>query len=391
MTDYKNRIIGLEYVHSRELDSHPGNWREHGKAQTEALRGVLAEVGVAGALLAYRSARNGGRLTVIDGHLRKDAAPQVWPVLVLDVDDAEADYILATHDPLAAMAQADAAALDALLSSVNTRDAAVQAMLAELAQEAGLYPPKETVDAEPQVDRAEELRQKWGVESGDLWQLGEHRLICGDCTDSAVVARVMEGGGCPTLVYDPEWDAMPPPAYESALVFGDGQRAADAIRLFGAPAWVFGWDCVSCWYTPNRPLRRMKLCLWYGAMDSYRFDGWHYGDAGDAREVFNTRGSYQFKPDPRGKHLADLFSAPITRLHAESEHNHSKPLDWITLLIANCTQGDVFDPFSGSGTTIIACEQLGRKCRAVEISPGYVAVALERWATATGREPVRLE
>jgi DNA modification methylase len=51
----------------------------------------------------------------------------------------------------------------------------------------------------------------------------------------------------------------------------------------------------------------------------------------------------------------------------------------------------VFDPFSGSGTTLIACEQLGRRCRAVEIAPGYVAVALERWATATGRTPVLLE
>ena len=126
MTDYRNRILGLEYVNSRDLDAHPGNWRDHPKPQVEALRGVLAEVGIAGALLAYRSDRNGGKLTTIDGHLRKDAAPQEWPVLVLDVDDAEADYILATHDPLAAMAQADAAALDALLASVNTGEVALQ-------------------------------------------------------------------------------------------------------------------------------------------------------------------------------------------------------------------------------------------------------------------------
>lgn len=139
--DYRNRIIGLEYVNARDLESHPGNWRDHPKPQVEALRGVLAEVGIAGALLAYRSERAGGKLVTIDGHLRKDAAPQQWPVLVLDVDDAEADYILATHDPLAAMAQADAAALDALLASVNSGDAAVQAMLAGLAEDAGIVPP----------------------------------------------------------------------------------------------------------------------------------------------------------------------------------------------------------------------------------------------------------
>ena len=53
--------------------------------------------------------------------------------------------------------------------------------------------------------------------------------------------------------------------------------------------------------------------------------------------------------------------------------------------------GDIIaEPFSGSGTTIIACEQLGRKCRAIEISPAYVAVAIQRWADATGKEPRKL-
>jgi hypothetical protein len=203
--NYQNRIIALEYHDAGSLDPHPGNWRNHGKAQVEALRGVLSEVGIAGALLAYRSERNGGKLTVIDGHLRRDAAPQQWPVLVLDVDDAEADYILATHDPLAAMADADAAALDALLASVQSGEAGVQAMLADLAQEAGLYHDKSDVDAEPQVDRAEELRVKWGVESGQLWQLGDHRIVCGDCTDAAIVARVMGGERANVTFTDPPY------------------------------------------------------------------------------------------------------------------------------------------------------------------------------------------
>ena len=154
--NYRNRIINLELHDARDLTPHPGNWRNHGKAQVEALRGVLGEVGIAGAILAYRSERNGGKLTVIDGHLRRDAAPQKWPVLILDVTDAEADYILATHDPLAAMADADAAALDALLSSVNSGEAAVQEMLAALAEDAGIAPPDfEPVDAseQPRLDQ----------------------------------------------------------------------------------------------------------------------------------------------------------------------------------------------------------------------------------------------
>ena len=175
---YQNRIINLELHDARDLTPHPGNWRNHGKAQVEALRGVLGEVGIADAILAYRSERNGGKLTVIDGHLRRDAAPQKWPVLVLDVTDAEADYILATHDPLAAMADADAAALDALLSSVNSGEAAVQEMLAALAEDAGLYGVDEDGggddDEPPQVERADvpdalwPTDNDWGIPTLDL-------------------------------------------------------------------------------------------------------------------------------------------------------------------------------------------------------------------------------
>jgi len=60
-------------------------------------------------------------------------------------------------------------------------------------------------DAEPQIDKAEELREKWGVEFGQLWQLGEHRLICGDCTDKAVVDRVMDGEKARTIFTDPPY------------------------------------------------------------------------------------------------------------------------------------------------------------------------------------------
>jgi len=268
----------------------------------------------------------------------------------------------------------------------------VQAMLAELAEGAGLYQPQDDPqDAEPQIDRAEELREKWGVEPGQLWRLPsrtpgqEHRLICGDCTDAAITNALGVSPGA-ALLFDPPWDmeTITPSGYQSKLVFGDGGTVGDVFTRFGSPTWLFVWDCVSSWYTPNRPLKRMKVCAWYGDISNYDFDGWHYGDAGEPRTVWNTRGQYKFKPDARGKHLADVFNLPITRLHAESDHNHTKPIDWITLLVANCTNGDIYDPFLGSGTTIIAAENLSRQCRACEISAPYVSVALQRYLDAFG-------
>jgi len=65
-TDYRNRIKALEYVNSADLVAHPGNWRDHPAAQAEALKGVLSEVGIAGALLAYRSERQGGALILVE-------------------------------------------------------------------------------------------------------------------------------------------------------------------------------------------------------------------------------------------------------------------------------------------------------------------------------------
>ena len=69
-----------------------------------------------------------------------------------------------------------------------------------------------------------------------------------------------------------------------------------------------------------------------------------------------------------------------------------KPVELVAKAIKNSSKEGqlLYEPFSGSGTTLIACEQLGRKCRAIEISPAYVAVAIQRWADATGKEPKRL-
>jgi site-specific DNA-methyltransferase (adenine-specific) len=82
----------------------------------------------------------------------------------------------------------------------------------------------------------------------------------------------------------------------------------------------------------------------------------------------------------------------IDRPQKSPEHPTMKPVELAERTITNSSQAGeiVYDPFSGSGTTLIACERLGRRCRAVEISPAYVAVALERWSVATGKTPNRV-
>ncbi|MFO0791794.1 MAG: hypothetical protein U0805_20215 [Pirellulales bacterium] len=127
----RDRIKELRRVPAGTLRPNPRNWRLHPPAQQDALRGILAEVGYASALLARELAD--GTLLLIDGHLRAEATPDaIVPVLVLDVDEQEADKILLTHDPLAAMATVSAEHLQTLLAELDTDSAALRAMCDDL-------------------------------------------------------------------------------------------------------------------------------------------------------------------------------------------------------------------------------------------------------------------
>ena len=96
---YRDRIRELRRVPASELKANPKNWRTHPEGQAAAMEGVLSEVGWADAVLARETADG---LELIDGHLRKEIAPdEMVPVLILDVNESEADKILLTHDPLA--------------------------------------------------------------------------------------------------------------------------------------------------------------------------------------------------------------------------------------------------------------------------------------------------
>ncbi len=130
----RDRIKELRRVRAADLRPNPRNWRVHPPAQQDALRGVLAEVGYADALLAREL--EDGTLMLIDGHLRAETTPDcVVPVLVLDVDAVEADKILLTHDPLAAMATVSQENLQALLAEVQTESAAVRELFDTLDKE----------------------------------------------------------------------------------------------------------------------------------------------------------------------------------------------------------------------------------------------------------------
>lgn len=139
----RDRIKDFRRVRASELVPHPKNWRTHPQAQREALSGLLSEIGYVDAVIVRES--DDGQLVLIDGHLRAETTPDAEiPVLVLDVDEAEANLVLATLDPLAGLAEADAEQLESLLADVRVNDVAVQELLEGLSAGNGMYDADES-------------------------------------------------------------------------------------------------------------------------------------------------------------------------------------------------------------------------------------------------------
>ena len=130
MTTFQDRITELRRVPASELIANPKNWRQHPPAQKAALTGLLEEIGFADAVIA-RETDDG--LELIDGHLRQEVmGDQEIPVLIVDVTEEEADKMLATFDPLSAMAKSDKDALSILLSGIETNNEKISGLLATL-------------------------------------------------------------------------------------------------------------------------------------------------------------------------------------------------------------------------------------------------------------------
>ena len=240
--------------------------------------------------------------------------------------------------------------------------------LAELLDDLG---EPETTDAEPQMDRAAELNKKWQVQAGDLWRVGEHRLLCGDSTKREDVERLMGGETQADTMTDPPYGIGY--AYDKHADTPDGNAAlVEAVLAIAPGAKIF---------TPGK----MNLARELKRFPTAKVLAWHKGFAQAGNGI---GGASTWEPvvcvDVDGGTLPNdyLHFSTDREPGLRDSHPCPKPVALFAHLIQHLTKGEIYEPFLGSGTTMVAAENLRRKCYGIEISPDYCAVILERMATA---------
>jgi DNA modification methylase len=399
--EIRDRVVELRRVRAGDLHENPRNWRRHPERQRRALRALLDEVGFADAILARE--RADGSLEIVDGHLRRSMDPEmVVPVLLLDVDEQEADKLLVSLDPLAALAGSDPGPLASLLASVETSSEELRSLFADLASAAEVEARLGLVDAEEIPAAPSRPRSR----TGDLYVMGEHRLVCGDATDPAVLARLMGKERASLLVTDPPFGV----SYEGktkarlrlanddaeglASLLADSFEAADASLRPGSAIYVFhpaGRNATVFLRAIAERWDLTQMLVWRKDAMVLGHSDYHY---------VHEQIAYARKPAParRGRGSGGWYGGnaettvfEVARPKASRQHPTAKPVELIARLVSNgSTIGDVvLDAFTGSGSTLIACEQLRRRSFGIEIDPVYVDVAVGRWERSTGRRARR--
>ena len=273
---------------------------------------------------------------------------------------------------------------------------------------------EEPKDAEPQMDKAAELNKIWKVKSGDLWQIGEHRLLCGDSTKREDVERVMGDEKADCVFTSPPyavgvdygetyqdtidnlrhmlpvlaelWIGLVRPGGFAVVNFGDIISASKIVGtdgpceypmaleywpVFRAAGWVL-WSR-RIWCKPGAGTGSMQ-CI----SSNRAATNWEH------LWTWKSNGPDMFKKQTSGEYPSQSGWIDSTRSEGLAvglkDHGAGMPPLPAMFSIFNhsLTGGVVFEPFTGTGTTMVACQNLNRKCRGIEISPDYCAVILQR-------------
>ena len=389
-----------QMVEIEKVIPNPRNPNKHSEKQIALLSKIIAAQGWRAPITV--STRSG---FIVRGHGRLLAARKLGLVEVpvdyqaYETEAAEwADLI--ADNRLSELSETDELLLKDLLQELGTSELDLE-LTAYTADEIDqmLGSAKEVQEADFDADKALSEIDEAKTKLGDIYILGKHRLMCGDSTDAAAVEKLMDGQKADIAVTDPPYNVGYTGGTKDALTIQNDKQEDSAFRQFLSAAFT-NMDAAM---KPGA-----VFYIWHADSEGYNFRaackeaGWQVRQCliWNKNQLVMGRQDYHWKHEPclygwkeGAAHLwaSDRKQTTILcfdRPQKNAEHPTMKPVALLAYQIANNTKGEdiALDLFGGSGTTLVACEQLGRKCYMMELDPKYCDVIIKRWEELTGNK-----
>jgi DNA modification methylase len=378
---WQSRIVGHDKVRADQLLANPRNHRRHPQKQREVVAASIEELGFCKSVIVNQ--RTG---YIVDGHERVMQALGAGDETLVDVeyvDLSEEDErkLLLILDASSELAEVDACDLEELLRTVNTSSQELADWFTELGEAAKIFDPEPESDGDSDLDSVPEDAEPV-CKVGDLWILGEHRLLCGDSSDQSQVDRLLAGATIDCVLTDPpygiKWNgdytrftkkAVKTCSSQYAEIRGDNQQFDASTLLFAENVILWGANL----YGSSLPVG--SWLIW----DKRSADGTSF--LADAELAWQKGG--------RGCYIKSINQQSERGKTRDVEHPTKKPVELFVWCLERMQSEMVYDPFLGSGTTLIAAEQLNRRCYGMEIDAKYCDVIIARWEKLTGRKAVK--
>lgn len=339
---------------------------------------------------------------IVAGHTRLKAARKIGleKVPCIVADDLTPEQIKAyrlADNKTGELAEWDFSALEIELAEIES-DFDMSAFGFDISDFEDIH--EITEDEVPEVDEENEPICK----TGDIWNLGKHRLMCGDSTNVSDVEKLMNGDKADLLLTDPPYNVAYEGGTKEKLKIENDDMSDEEFQEF----------LISAFENSNIVMKDgASFYIWHSDSEGFNFrsacknTGWKIRQCliWVKNSIVLGRQDYQWKHEPclygwkdgaahyfvddRTQSTVWEFNKPLRNM----EHPTMKPVDLIARAINNSSRSDniVLDIFGGSGTTLIACEQLNRKCYMMELDPKYCDVIIKRWENLTGEKAVKID
>ena len=406
----KRRKMKIEEINLNDLKEYGRNARTHSSEQIEQLKRSITEFGFTNPVLIDE------HNVLIAGHGRCAAAralrmEKVPCIRLNGLSEAQRKALRIADNQLALNAGWDEELLKIELAELQSEDFDLDLLGFSLEEIENLLKQPDDPATDAKEDDFDEDKTEQRCKKGDVWQLGNHRLMCGDSTDAKCVEKLMSGKKADMVFTDPPYNVDYSSKNEFLNEFDKGNHVQEDIindsyendEEIGEKVWKPAFenmrkhsnDVCSLYVTMPQGKTHMTMMLMIHAA------GWQVKN--ELIWVKNNhvlgRTDYFYLHEPilygwnikhkfYGKGMCDKSVWNIPKPLKSDLHPTMKPVELITNALLNSTKdGDnVLDLFGGSGSTLIACEQTNRKCFMMEFEEHYCDVIISRWEQLTGKK-----